>query len=204
MNTPRILISIDLEVLHLQTGKDRELSLEERHQVFRKELDNTFAILDRYQVRATFFVTATWAHAYPDFVRRLSRRHEVAAYGFMEKNVLEQVIGSRIYGCRMPAGIRPDYGALKAAGYLYHAGGQQLKPMTIEGGIYEIYAEGIRSLWHTKLFLGRQAFISLRFSVQEFVGAKFPLRLSKVLQYLQRKGKFMPHIEWLQEQLSDE
>lgn len=204
MNTPRILISIDLEELHLHTGKGRELGLEERLQIFRKELDNTIIILDRYQVRATFFVTATWAQAFPDFVRQLSRRHEVAAYGFMEKRVLEQVTGSRIYGCRMPAGIRPDYGALKAAGYLYHAGGQQLRPMTIEGGIYEIYAGRIHSLWHMKLFSGRQAVISLRFSVQEFGGAKFPLRLSKVLEYLQRKGQFMPHIEWLQEQLSDE
>jgi hypothetical protein len=204
MNMPRILISIDLEELHLQTGKGRALSLEERLQMSRKELENIITLLDRYQVRATFFVTAAWAQADPELLRQVSRKHEVAAYGCMEKKVLEQVIGRRIYGCRMPVGIRPDYGVLKAVGYLYHSGGQRLRPMTIEGGMYEIYAGRIRSLWRTKLFLGRQGVVSLRFSVHEFLGTAFPLRVGKVLEYLQRKGQFMPHIEWLQEQLSDE
>lgn len=208
MNTPRILISIDLEELNLQAGKGRELSLEERLQMSRQGLDKALIILDRYQVRATFFMTATWAQTYPEVVRELTRRHEVAAYGCIEKIILEQIVGSRIYGCRMPVGTKPDYSLLKEAGYLYHSGGQLAKPMTIEGEIYAIYAESVRSLWRMKLFSGRQPVISLRFSSWELplhaIGSGLEVRLGSILKYLQRKGQFMPHIEWLQEQLSND
>jgi|GEM_PF-3370017 len=212
MNTPRILISIDLEELHLQPGNNRELSQEERLQLSRDGFENTLTLLDRYQVRATFFMTAVWAQAYPEVVQQLTRRHEVAAYGRMEKKTIEQVTGSRIYGCRMPVGVKPDYRALQAAGYLYHSGGQHIRPMTLEGDLCEIYADHVRPLWITKLFLGCQEVIALRFNSRELgtrpnsrAGSpRLAVRLDRVLAYLQRKGQFMSHIEWLQEQLTDE
>ncbi|SFW56560.1 polysaccharide deacetylase family protein [Chitinophaga sancti] len=212
MNKARILIGIDLEELSLQAGKGQEPGREERLQVSREGLDKALTILDRYQLRGTFFITAAWAQAYPEMVRQLARRHEIAAFGNIERNTLEQVIAKRIYGCRMPVGTKPDYSALKAAGYLYHSGGQQVKPMTIEGGIYEIYAGSVRPLWVTKFFLGRAPVISLHFSSRE-LGTQsisragnpgLAARLDSVLSYLSRKGQFMPHIEWLQEQLSDD
>lgn len=209
---PSILIGIDLEELYLQAGKGRELSLEKRLEISREGLERALMILDRYQLRATFFITAAWAQQYPELVRALTRRHEVAAYGLVDKNTLEQITGSRIYGCRMPIATKPDYSALKAMGYLYHSGGQSVKPMTIEGGIYEIYAESLRPLWSTKLFLARQAVISLRFSSWELsahpisraANPRLAARVDRVLSYLSLKGQFMPHIEWLQEQLSNE
>lgn len=212
MNRPRILIGIDLEELNLQAGKGRELSLEERLEISREGLERTLMILDRYQLRVTFFITAAWAQRYPALVHKLTHRHEVAAYGLVNKNTLEQITGSRIYGCRMPFALKPDYSALEAAGYLYHSGGQSVKPMTIEGGIYEIYAESLRPLWSTKRFLARQAVISLRFYSRELSthpisraeNPRLAARLDRVLSYLNPKAQFMPHIEWLQEQLSDE
>ncbi|WP_343668344.1 polysaccharide deacetylase family protein [Chitinophaga sp.] len=221
--TPRILISIDLEELNLPAKNGAEMSLEERQQISLDGLEKTIALLNRHQVRATFFITASWAQAYPEVVRQLARKHEVASHGYthdhfsiedlrQSKDVLEQIIGSRLYGCRMPAGRKPDYSALKAAGYLYHSGDQQVRPMSIEADCYGIYAASIRPLWITKLFLGRQPVISLHFRSWELsahpisraANPRLAERLDSVLGYLQRKGLFMPHIEWLQEQLTDE
>lgn len=204
MNTPRILISIDLGELELPANK--------RQQVSSDGLEKTFTLLDKHQVRATFFITTAWAQAHPVVLRQLARKHEVASYGSLNKDVLEQIIGSRIYGCRMGVSTKPDYSALKAAGYLYHSGGQQVRPMTVEGGCYEIYAEAVRPLWITTLFAGRQPVISLRFSSRELsehpisraTSPRLAERLDRVLAYLHRKGQFIPHIEWLQEQLTDE
>ncbi|OMP80601.1 polysaccharide deacetylase family protein [[Flexibacter] sp. ATCC 35208] len=213
MNTPRILISIDLEELKLSANNNngQEMSLEERQQISLDGLGKTITLLDKYQVRATFFITASWAQAYPEVVRQLALKHEVASHGALDKEVLEQIIGDRLYGCRMGASIKPDYSSLRAAGYLYHSGGQQVRPMTIEGDCYEIYAESVRPLWITKLFLGRQPVISLHFRSWELsvhpisraTGPRLADRLDSVLGYLQRKGQFIPHIEWLQEQLTD-
>jgi hypothetical protein len=211
MKIPRILISIDLEELNLQAGNNRELSQEERLQQSRDGLKKTLTLLDKHQVRATFFMTAAWAQTYPEVVQQLIRRHEVAAYGIMEKKTIEQIAGSRIYGCRMPMGTKPDYRALKATGYLYHSAGQQVRPLTVKGDLYEIYAEDLRPLWVTKFFSGRQEVISLRFNSRDLgvhptsrAGSpRLAARLDRVLAYLKGKGQFMPHIEWLQEQLTD-
>lgn len=211
MNTPRILISIDLEELHVQAGTSQQPGLEEGLRQAREGLEKTLTLLGRYQVRATFFMKPTWAQAYPLIVRQVARVHEVGAYGCMEKSIIEQISGSRVYGCRMPAGTTPDYRALKAAGYLYHAGGQQVRPMTIMDELYEIYAEKIRPLWITRLLTGGREVISLRFNSSELavpptsrvLNPRLEERLDSVLAYLQRKGQFMPHIEWLQEQLTD-
>lgn len=212
MNTSRILISIDLEELHLQAGNNRKAGLEEGLQISQYGLGKVLTLLDRYQVRATFFMTAVWAKTYPIVARELASRHEVGAYGCVEKHIIEQLTGSRVYGCRMEPGTKPDYKALKTAGYVYHSGGQGVRPMTIADGLYEIYAERVRPLWITRLLTGGRKVIALRFNSGELgvhptslVGnPRLEARLDSVLVYLQRKGLFMPHIEWLQEQLSDE
>ncbi len=47
-------------------------------------------LLDRYEIKSTFFVPGWTAEKYPESVKEIVRRgHEVAAHGYMHENLSE-------------------------------------------------------------------------------------------------------------------
>ncbi len=106
-------------------------------------------LLDKYKIRATFFVTAQFALQYPPLVREMSNNHEVALHGYshdhhyesMEekmafrflseaKKILEKITKKKVLGFRAPRMGVTAYPMLKRLGVLYDS---SLHPTYIPG-----------------------------------------------------------------------
>ncbi|WP_118975597.1 polysaccharide deacetylase family protein [Taibaiella koreensis] len=129
-NPGKILFSIDLEEFDIPGEYGLDLPLQTKLEVSLRGMQALEALMDRYQVRGTLFTTAFWAQHYPDYVRRLSERHEIASHTFYHnrfeaadlarsREVLTAITGKEVTGLRMPLMQEIDTTAVAAAGYTY-------------------------------------------------------------------------------------
>ena len=99
-------------------------------------------MLETYpSIRSTFYVTARFAEACPELIRKLTRFGEVASHGYSHsdftpqdaaesKAVLERITQRQVYGFRMPRMADAPEALLAAAGYSYDS---SLNPAWIPG-----------------------------------------------------------------------
>jgi len=130
-NSPgKILFSVDLEEFDIPEEYGRQLPLQTKLEVSYKGMQLLEALMEKYQVRSTLFTTAFWAQHYPDYVRQLSEKHEIASHTFYHnrfetadlarsRQVLSAITGKEIAGLRMPLMQNIDAAAVAAAGYSY-------------------------------------------------------------------------------------
>ncbi len=131
MRKNKILLSFDVEEFDLPREHGGEISLEEGVKVSSDGLSKILELLERCEVRATFFVTGNFAKINPEMVRRiLANGHEVACHGVdhfepsaddikESKKIVEKVTGAKVSGYRQPRMFKIDYIELKRCGYLY-------------------------------------------------------------------------------------
>lgn len=146
-DTPKChLLTVALED-YFQVGAFRGMISRRQWDRFENRLEVTthrvLALLDRYKLRATFFVLGWIAERYPDLVRRIAEQgHEIASKGFyhrgipqmspqefrddlvQSREVLEWVSGQKVFGYRLAEGwLRPDdlwaLDSIKDSGYVY-------------------------------------------------------------------------------------
>ena len=132
---------MDVEEFDIPEEFGGKVSPEEKLTVSHTGLLLALELFERHNVRATFFITAYWAQHYPQLVRKLAEKHEVASHLYYHSEfklshlessrlVLEEICQKPVYGFRMPR-LRPvDYVKLKEAGYLYDA---SLNPTWLPG-----------------------------------------------------------------------
>ena len=109
----RLLISVDVEEFDIPLEFGGQVPLQEQMSVSHDGLMRVLDLFEQYQVRATFFVTAYWAQQYPELIRQLAARHEIASHtyyhsqfepGHLESSrlALQEITGMPVYGFRMP------------------------------------------------------------------------------------------------------
>lgn len=105
--------------------------------------ERLLGLLEKYQVRATFFVVGKVARQFPELIKRIAKNgHEIGAHGyshkqyyrltpeevrqeiFTTKSIIENIIGDSVLGHRAPAfSITPSsswiFSVLSEAGFLY-------------------------------------------------------------------------------------
>lgn len=130
MLTPKILFSFDIEEFDIAEEYEQTVDFDTK---IRVSSDGTIKILDlleKYNLTATFFVTACFAENRPDLVQRIAARHELASHGYYHSSFqesdflasrlkLEEISGSKIHGFRMARMDSIDTDAAQAAGYFY-------------------------------------------------------------------------------------
>lgn len=112
-------------------GKD--ISFEDQIAISQKGTHHILDILDKHQVKATFFSTVVFAKNAPDVIRRIALSgHELASHGYFHssfepahlassRKALEELSGMEIKGYRM-ARMKPvDEYEISKAGYLYNS-----------------------------------------------------------------------------------
>jgi peptidoglycan/xylan/chitin deacetylase (PgdA/CDA1 family) len=136
-----ILLSFDLEEFDIPEEFGQKLSNEEKMSVTLSGLVPILQLLDKHNIKATFYTTAFFAETNPEVVKKVAEKHEIASHGFYHssfqpdhiaksKEVLEKITGSIVKGFRMARLMPIDKSLLTDAGYIYDS---SLNPTFIPG-----------------------------------------------------------------------
>ncbi|MEO8174086.1 MAG: polysaccharide deacetylase family protein [Sediminibacterium sp.] len=125
-----VLLSFDVEEFDMPLEYNFSISPEEQMLVGKKGLDAIEPILSDPAIASTLFTTANFAMHYPEAIRQLASRHEIASHTFYHsdfkdehllssKNKLEEISGKTVTGLRMPRMRKVSMQEVKKAGYAY-------------------------------------------------------------------------------------
>jgi peptidoglycan/xylan/chitin deacetylase (PgdA/CDA1 family) len=127
-----ILLSFDIEEFDMPFEYNRTISFEDQIAISRAGTISILDLLDKHNVKATFFCTVTFAENIPDLIKRIvDTGHELASHGYyhsdfkpehllMSKIKLEELSGSKITGYRMARMMPVDEKEIQKAGYTYN------------------------------------------------------------------------------------
>jgi peptidoglycan/xylan/chitin deacetylase (PgdA/CDA1 family) len=124
------ILTFDVEEFDMPLEYNQQISLEEQMKIGNQGLSALVSVLDKYNIPCTLFTTANFANTFPESIRQLSEKHEIASHTYYHssfenkhlresKLALEAVTGKRVTGLRMPRMRKVEMQAVKDAGYLY-------------------------------------------------------------------------------------
>jgi len=130
--TPKILLSFDVEEFDMPLEYNYNIAIETQMTIGKMGLDNLMPIFMEQNYKATLFTTANFANQYPDNIKALSDKHEIASHTFYHSNFttahllesrirLEEIIQKPVKGLRMPRMRQVRVGDINEAGYSYDA-----------------------------------------------------------------------------------
>lgn len=140
-NQPFILLSFDVEEFDLPLEYNQTIDSSEQLEIGRRGLDIITALLEEQDVTSTLFVTGRFAEKFPDDIKHLSDRHEIASHSFYHSTfqqedllssrvLLEKITNNNVRGFRMPRMKDVNMQWIKDAGYSYDA---SINPTYIPG-----------------------------------------------------------------------
>lgn len=137
-----ILLSFDIEEFDMPTEYNKTISFDDQISI---SIEGTTIILDllqKHNIKATFFSTATFAINAPEIIARIvSEGHELASHSYfhsdfkpehllLSKQKLEEISNTKVIGFRMPRMQEVDKKEIYNAGYQYNS---SLNPTYIPG-----------------------------------------------------------------------
>ena len=142
MQKNKILLSFDLEEFDFPREKGFKISLEEGVKISSVGAEKILKILEKHNIKATFFTTGNFAQENKKLVKKIANLgHEISAHGVNHfepritdpknsKIILEKIIGKKISGYRQPRMFKIDPFKLEKAGFKYDS---SLNPAFIPG-----------------------------------------------------------------------
>ena len=137
-----VLLSYDVEEFDMPFEYEGNLPFDEQVRITTNGLEKLLMLLDKYNIKVTFYCTATYALAKKEIIQQLNAAgHEIASHAYYHstfkvedlqksKDVLEEITGNTVSGFRMPRMMPVDIDALKQAGYFYNS---SLNPTWLPG-----------------------------------------------------------------------
>jgi peptidoglycan/xylan/chitin deacetylase (PgdA/CDA1 family) len=128
-----VLLSFDIEEFDMPFEYSKQISFEDQINISVKGTTAILDLLDKHQVKATFFSTVTFAQNAPATIQRiLASGHELASHGMYHsdfkpehlaesKVALEALSGQQITGYRMARMMPVDEREIAKAGYVYNS-----------------------------------------------------------------------------------
>jgi len=141
-------LSFDLEEFDIPLEFNQNIIKDEMLNISYKGTKNLLNILEKHNIKATFFVTKEFYQKYPKLINNLSKTHEIALHGEHDKNyrelsreeslkslketkeTIEKGIKKKILGFRAPRMMPPSYEILKEIGITYDS---SLHPTIVPG-----------------------------------------------------------------------
>jgi peptidoglycan/xylan/chitin deacetylase (PgdA/CDA1 family) len=136
-----ILLSFDVEEFDMPVEYGFTINAEQQLAIGKTGLDAILPVLEEEKVSATLFTTANFALHYPNAIRSLAKKHEIASHTFYHSSFsnehllesrlkLEEISGQKISGLRMPRMRGVAIEEVKNAGYRYDS---SINPTWIPG-----------------------------------------------------------------------
>lgn len=199
MNRQRyILMSFDVEEFDTPLEYKQNLSIQEQMETGFRGLQATMSVINSTDAACTFFTTAHFANWYPDSIRQLAHRHEIASHTFFHSQYktadllqsrleLENITGQPVYGLRMPRMMKVPMQDVIQAGYSYDS---SVNPTWIPGRYNNLSLS--RTVYYDENMLRVPASVSPRLRIPLFWLAfkNMPYSLFKYLavQTLKKDG----------------
>ena len=128
-----ILLSFDIEEFDMPFEYGKEISFNEQMKISIEGSKIILDILEKFNIKATFFSTATFAINAPDIISRIVKNgHEIGSHTYYHSDFkvehllqsrlkLEELTGQKISGFRMPRMHPVDENEVFTAGYTYNS-----------------------------------------------------------------------------------
>jgi peptidoglycan/xylan/chitin deacetylase (PgdA/CDA1 family) len=137
----KILLSFDLEEFDLPEEFGVVINSADQLKISHYGLIKLIDCLTEYKIAVTHYTTAFFAQHFPDLIRDISQKHEIASHGVNHskfeiqdladsKKILENITQKKITGFRMPKMKYVSDQSLKDSGYIYNA---SLNPTWLPG-----------------------------------------------------------------------
>jgi len=125
-----ILLTFDLEEFDLPLEYGCIISPEEQINITNQGILRVNDLLEKYNIKATYFVTSVYALANRSIIKQICPIHELASHSYshsqfnpgdyeMSKQILEEISQVQVKGFRMPRLASVDFKELKRCGYNY-------------------------------------------------------------------------------------
>jgi peptidoglycan/xylan/chitin deacetylase (PgdA/CDA1 family) len=195
---PKILLSFDVEEFDMPLEYNFNIAIETQMEIGKKGLDNLMPILNNENYTTTLFTTANFANQYPDLIKTLSDKHEIASHTFFHSNYtkdhllssrlrLSEITEKPITGLRMPRMRQVPMKDIQEAGYLYDA---SMNPTWLPGR-YNNFNKP-RTLYKEEGMIRIPASVSPNFRIPlfwlSFKNFPYALYLRLALQTLRKDG----------------
>jgi len=128
-----ILLSFDIEEFDMPLEYGKEISFHDQIEISIIGTNHIIDILEKHEIKATFFSTVIFAQNAPDVIKRLIKSgHELASHGYFHsafepahlatsRKALQEISSQEITGFRMPRMKPVDENEVRKAGYLYNS-----------------------------------------------------------------------------------
>jgi hypothetical protein len=145
----KLILTFDTEEFDLPEEFGFKLTNEEKFELSRFATQKVLSMLKKYDLKATFFVTGSFAFKFSSLIKEISLKHEIALHGAVhnhnyhkmddsktfkeltvaKKNV-EKIINKPVFGFRAPRFQRPSLSLLRKVGFKYDS---SLHPTYVPG-----------------------------------------------------------------------
>ena len=144
-----VTLGFDIEEFDFPLERGRSIDLETQLDVPSEGLEFLLRLLERLELKATFYTTANFALHRPELLRRIAGAgHEVASHDFRHapgaesdpaaaRRTLEELAGRTVVGYRAPRLAAASSEELAAAGYRYNS---SINPTWIPGRYNHLFA----------------------------------------------------------------
>lgn len=185
----KILLSFDLEEFDIPEEYGEKLSDKVKFKISLEGVKKIIKLLDKLNIKATFFTTANFAIHNKLLVKELSKKHEIASHGFFHssfssddlkksKKILEKIIKKEVIGLRIPKLEKCKEEDIINSGYLYNS---SMNPTFIPGR-YNNFFEKRTAHYSNNLFSIPVSVVPLiRFPLFWLSFKNFPFLLIKLL-----------------------
>ncbi len=141
MNDSTIFLTFDVEEFDLPLEYGNPISNQHQMSIGLKGLQAITPLLNESFIETTLFTTANFALHFPEEIKLLSTKHEIASHCYyhslfsnkdllLSKVKLESIINKKVTGLRMPRLRKVEMSDVKKAGYLYDS---SINPTYIPG-----------------------------------------------------------------------
>jgi hypothetical protein len=137
-----ILLSFDIEEFDMPFEYNRSIKFTDQIKISAEGVDSILNLLDKYNIKATFFSTVKFAVNAPEVLKKIvDKGHEIASHSYehgdfkiehlqISKEKLEELTNQKVIGFRMPKMQPVEELEVFKAGYKYNS---SLNPTYIPG-----------------------------------------------------------------------
>jgi len=195
---PTILLTFDVEEFDLPLEFKEEITLNRQMETGKEGLDVITTVINEHAIACTLFTTGSFAKTYPEFIKDLSAKHEIASHALFHstfkttdllesKLLLQHITGKQVEGFRMPRMKPVNVIDLKSAGYIYDA---SINPTVLPGRYNNLHLS--RTFYRENNFLRMPGSVTPNLRIPlfwlSFKNFPYKLYLKLAMQTLQKDG----------------